>query len=63
MRTTSFPVYDADNHLYEPEEAFIRHTLGEASKLDLSDEIRDRRRYQNGKSFFLDRLDAPSSAR
>ena len=25
MRKTSFPVYDADNHLYEPEEAFTRH--------------------------------------
>jgi predicted TIM-barrel fold metal-dependent hydrolase len=23
--TKSFPVYDADNHLYEPEEAFTRH--------------------------------------
>ncbi len=33
-------------------------TLGEAAKLDLSDEIRDRWLYQNGKSFFLDRLDA-----
>lgn len=25
MRTLPFPVYDADNHLYEPEEAFTRH--------------------------------------
>jgi predicted TIM-barrel fold metal-dependent hydrolase len=25
MRTTPFPVYDADSHLYEPEEAFTRH--------------------------------------
>jgi predicted TIM-barrel fold metal-dependent hydrolase len=25
VRTTAFPVYDADNHLYEPEEAFTRH--------------------------------------
>ena len=25
MRRTSYPVYDADNHLYEPEEAFSRH--------------------------------------
>ena len=25
VRRTSFPVYDADNHLYEPEEAFARH--------------------------------------
>jgi hypothetical protein len=25
MPTPAFPVYDADNHLYEPEEAFIRH--------------------------------------
>jgi predicted TIM-barrel fold metal-dependent hydrolase len=25
MRRTSFPVYDADSHLYEPEEAFTRH--------------------------------------
>jgi hypothetical protein len=24
MPTLSFPVYDADNHLYEPEEAFTR---------------------------------------
>jgi predicted TIM-barrel fold metal-dependent hydrolase len=33
-------------------------TLGEAAKLDLTDEIRDRWLFQNGKSFFLDRLDA-----
>jgi predicted TIM-barrel fold metal-dependent hydrolase len=25
MTTLPFPVYDADNHLYEPEEAFTRH--------------------------------------
>jgi predicted TIM-barrel fold metal-dependent hydrolase len=25
MRKTPFPVYDADSHLYEPEEAFTRH--------------------------------------
>jgi predicted TIM-barrel fold metal-dependent hydrolase len=25
MNTLPFPVYDADNHLYEPEEAFTRH--------------------------------------
>lgn len=25
MQRTSFPVYDADTHLYEPEEAFARH--------------------------------------
>jgi predicted TIM-barrel fold metal-dependent hydrolase len=25
MRTLPFPVYDADNHLYEPEDAFLRH--------------------------------------
>jgi predicted TIM-barrel fold metal-dependent hydrolase len=25
MRRTPFPVYDADNHLYEPEQAFSRH--------------------------------------
>ncbi len=25
MHRTSYPVYDADNHLYEPEEAFSRH--------------------------------------
>jgi predicted TIM-barrel fold metal-dependent hydrolase len=25
MQTPAFPVYDADNHLYEPEEAFTRH--------------------------------------
>jgi hypothetical protein len=24
-RTLSFPVYDADNHIYEPEDAFLRH--------------------------------------
>jgi predicted TIM-barrel fold metal-dependent hydrolase len=32
-------------------------TLGEAAKLDLTDEVRDAWLYQNGKSFFLDRLD------
>jgi hypothetical protein len=36
----------------------MERTLGEAAKLDLPDEIRDRWLYQNGKSFFLDRLDA-----
>jgi predicted TIM-barrel fold metal-dependent hydrolase len=25
MRELPFPVYDADNHIYEPEDAFIRH--------------------------------------
>ena len=25
MNALPFPVYDADNHLYEPEEAFLRH--------------------------------------
>ncbi len=33
-------------------------TLGEAAKLDLPEEIRDNWLYQNGKSFFLDRIDA-----
>jgi len=36
----------------------MERTLGEAAKLDLTDEVRDRWLYQNGKSFFLDRLDA-----
>jgi predicted TIM-barrel fold metal-dependent hydrolase len=40
----------------------MERTLGEAAKLDLSDEVRDRWLYQNGKSFFLDRLDAPRTA-
>jgi predicted TIM-barrel fold metal-dependent hydrolase len=35
----------------------MERTLGEAAKLDLPDEIRDRWLYENGKSFFLDRLD------
>src|SRR5688572_24259438 len=25
MEALSFPVYDADHHIYEPEEAFLRH--------------------------------------
>src|SRR5262245_34646790 len=25
MTSFSYPVYDADNHLYEPQEAFLRH--------------------------------------
>ena len=25
MSSLPFPVYDADNHYYEPEEAFLRH--------------------------------------
>jgi len=33
-------------------------TLKEAAGLDLADEIRDGWLYQNGKSFFLDRLGA-----
>jgi predicted TIM-barrel fold metal-dependent hydrolase len=36
----------------------MERTLGEAAKLDLPDEVRDRWLYQNGRSFFLDRLDA-----
>ena len=36
----------------------MERTLGEAAELDLPDEVRDRWLYQNGKSFFLDRLDA-----
>jgi predicted TIM-barrel fold metal-dependent hydrolase len=31
-------------------------TLGEAAKLDLSDDVRDRWLYQNGQTFFFDRL-------
>jgi predicted TIM-barrel fold metal-dependent hydrolase len=36
----------------------MERTLGEAASLDLSDEVRDRWLYQNGKSFFFDRLEA-----
>jgi len=36
----------------------MERTLGEAAKLDLPDDVRDQWLYQNGKSFFLDRLDA-----
>ena len=35
----------------------MERTLGEAANLDLTDEIRDGYLYQNGKSFFFDRLD------
>jgi predicted TIM-barrel fold metal-dependent hydrolase len=41
----------------------MERTLGEAAKLDLPDEIRDGWLYRNGKSFFLDRLDASRPAR
>jgi uncharacterized protein len=40
----------------------MERTLGEAAKLDLTDEVRDRWLYQNGKTFFLDRLDADRPA-
>jgi predicted TIM-barrel fold metal-dependent hydrolase len=33
MQSLPFPVYDADNHIYEPEEAFTRH-LSERAKRD-----------------------------
>jgi len=36
----------------------MERTLGEAAKLDLDEAIRHAWLYQNGKSFFLDRLDA-----
>ena len=36
----------------------MERTLGEAASLDLSDEVRDRWLYENGKSFFFDRLEA-----
>ena len=36
----------------------LERTLSEAASLDLTDEIRDGWLYQNGKSFFLDRLGA-----
>ena len=36
----------------------MERTLGEAAKLDLVEEVRDKWLYQNGKSFFFDRLDA-----
>jgi predicted TIM-barrel fold metal-dependent hydrolase len=36
----------------------MERTLGEAAKLDLPDEIRDKWLYQNGRSFFVDRLGA-----
>jgi predicted TIM-barrel fold metal-dependent hydrolase len=36
----------------------LERTLGEAAKLDLSDDVRDKWLYQNAKSFFFDRLDA-----
>jgi predicted TIM-barrel fold metal-dependent hydrolase len=36
----------------------MKRTLEEAASLELSDEVRDAWLYQNGKSFFLDRLGA-----
>jgi len=36
----------------------MERTLGEAANLDLTEEVRDRYLYENGKAFFLDRLDA-----
>jgi predicted TIM-barrel fold metal-dependent hydrolase len=36
----------------------MKRTLGEAAELDLPDDVRHQWLYQNGKSFFLDRLDA-----
>jgi hypothetical protein len=33
MQSLDFKVYDADNHIYEPEEAFLRH-LPEKVKRD-----------------------------
>lgn len=36
----------------------MERTLGEAAKLDLPEEVRDQWLYQNGRSFFFDRLDA-----
>ena len=35
----------------------FERTLGEAAKLELDDDVRDKWLYQNGKSFFFDRLD------
>jgi uncharacterized protein len=35
----------------------FERTLGEAAKLDLTDEVRDGWLYQNGKAFFFDRLE------
>ena len=35
----------------------MERTLGEAANLELTDEVRDNWLYQNGKSFFFDRLD------
>src|SRR5690349_3526943 len=32
MPTLPYPVYDSDNHLYEPEEAFLRHLPKEFSE-------------------------------
>jgi predicted TIM-barrel fold metal-dependent hydrolase len=40
----------------------MERTLGEAAKLELTDDVRDRWLYQNGKAFFLDRLDAERTA-
>jgi predicted TIM-barrel fold metal-dependent hydrolase len=36
----------------------MERTLGEAANLDLTEEVRDRHLYENGRTFFLDRLDA-----
>jgi predicted TIM-barrel fold metal-dependent hydrolase len=36
----------------------MERTLGEAAEIDLPDDVRDRWLYENGKSFFLDRLGA-----
>jgi predicted TIM-barrel fold metal-dependent hydrolase len=36
----------------------MERTLGEAAKLDLADEVRDRWLYRNARSFFFDRFDA-----
>lgn len=40
----------------------MERTLGEAAKLELPDEVRDRWLYQNAKAFFLDRVDAQRAA-
>jgi hypothetical protein len=32
MRKLNFPVYDADNHIYEPEDAFLRHLPKQVEK-------------------------------
>src|SRR5690606_41689613 len=43
MTQLPYPVYDADNHLYEPEEAFLRHLPKKFEEDSLSADIKGRK--------------------